>query len=334
MRILVTSTPGTGHLHALVPVAAALRDAEHEVWWATAEDACAKVESYGFRAIPAGMALRERMTLFAERRPDVVSLPPRERRAVLFPVLFGDLAAPVMAGDLARVTDRVSPDLIVHEMSELGAAPVATSRGLPHVTVAFSGTVPGTILTAGAEAVEPVWTSLGLDAPSDAGLYAHLYLHPFPEAFGPPPANDRVRSVRPSQFDGSDDGRPPAWAEQLGRERPAVYVTFGTEMAPIAPWPALLTALGGLDVDAVVTTGGLVDAANLGPIPDNVRIEAYVPQRHVLDRAAVVVSHAGAGTMLAAAARGLPQLFVPIAADQWDNADAASASGAALTLEA
>jgi len=334
MRVLVTSTPGTGHLHALAPVAGALRDAGHEVWWATAADSCAAVERFGFAALPAGMALNERMARFAELRPDAFSLPPRHRRAVHFPVLFGELAAPVMASDLATVIDEISPDVVVHEMSELGAAPVATTRQIPHVTVAFSGEVPRPILAAGADAVAPVWASLGLDAPPDAGLYAQLYLHPFPAAFGQIPAHDNVRHLRPSQFDGGDDDPPSPWAGTLGEERPAVYVTFGTEMGPMAPWPALLAALGALDVDVVATTGGRIDPAGLPSPPPNVRIERYVPQRHVLDRATVVVSHAGAGTMLAAAARALPQLFLPIAADQWDNADAAGESGATLTLEA
>ena len=55
-----------------------------------------------------------------------------------------------------------------------------------------------------------------------------------------------------------------------------------------------------------------------------------MPQPVVLDRVSVVVSHAGAGTMLAAAVQGRPQLVLPKAADQWDNADAVVASGAAL----
>ena len=49
--------------------------------------------------------------------------------------------------------------------------------------------------------------------------------------------------------------------------------------------------------------------------------------------AAVVVSHAGAGSVLGAAAQGIPQLLFPVRADQWENADAASGAGVAITLE-
>jgi UDP:flavonoid glycosyltransferase YjiC (YdhE family) len=95
----------------------------------------------------------------------------------------------------------------------------------------------------------------------------------------------------------------------------------------------MLAALGDLDADVAVTVGHRLDPASLGAVAGNVRIEQYVPQRHLLDRVEVVVSHAGAGTAFAAAARGIPQLFLPLAADQWDNADALTAAGVGLTLE-
>jgi hypothetical protein len=53
------------------------------------------------------------------------------------------------------------------------------------------------------------------------------------------------------------------WLGRLGVDRPAVYVTYGTELRALAPWSALLSALASLDIDAVVTTGGTID---LGPL--------------------------------------------------------------------
>jgi UDP:flavonoid glycosyltransferase YjiC (YdhE family) len=134
-------------------------------------------------------------------------------------------------------------------------------------------------------------------------------------------------------FDGAAVTEAPDWVENFGRTRPGIYITFGTEMAASAPWPAIVEALGSLDAEAVVTLGSAIDPATLGAAPANVRIEKYVPQSFILDRASVVVSHAGSGTLFAAAARGIPQLCVPIAADQWSNSDALSAAGAAITLE-
>jgi len=45
------------------------------------------------------------------------------------------------------------------------------------------------------------------------------------------------------------------------------------------------------------------------------------------------MSHAGAGSLAGAAAAGVPQLLNPIWADQWENADAASDAGVAITCE-
>ncbi len=45
------------------------------------------------------------------------------------------------------------------------------------------------------------------------------------------------------------------------------------------------------------------------------------------------MSHAGAGTVLAAAREGIPQLLIPTWADQWDNADAIGRTRAGIVLE-
>jgi UDP:flavonoid glycosyltransferase YjiC (YdhE family) len=99
------------------------------------------------------------------------------------------------------------------------------------------------------------------------------------------------------------------------------------------PWAAALAALGTMDLDVVATVGPRVDPADVGAAPTNIRVERFVPQQFILDKAAVVVSHAGAGSILGAAAQGIPQLLFPVRADQWENADAASGTGAAITLE-
>jgi UDP:flavonoid glycosyltransferase YjiC (YdhE family) len=46
-----------------------------------------------------------------------------------------------------------------------------------------------------------------------------------------------------------------------------------------------------------------------------------------------VISHAGAGSLLGAARRGIPQLLNPLAADQFENAEAATGAGVAITCE-
>lgn len=66
--------------------------------------------------------------------------------------------------------------------------------------------------------------------------------------------------------------------------------------------------------------------------PGNVTLHAWVPQADVVAHADVVVHHGGSGTTLGALAGGVPQLVLPQGADQFANAEALCAAGAALRL--
>jgi UDP:flavonoid glycosyltransferase YjiC (YdhE family) len=329
VRVLVTSTAGSGHVHPLVPVATALRAAGHKVRWAVAEPARAGLERLGIGTVAAGMSVPERLRAFGERfGVATAALDPGSRRAIAFSGHFGHLCAPRMLTDLRPVLDEWQPDLLVHETAELAGPALAEAAGIPHAVVAFSGRVPPEALAAAAEVVAPLWAGLGVAVPADLGLYRHAYFHPFPPSMGQRPAAATVRDLRPGGEDGADGG-PPAWVRALGEDRPLVYVTFGTEMGPLAPWPTLLPALGLLGgVDVVVTVGGALDPVGLGVVPPRIRVERYVPQSWLLPRCSLVVSHAGAGTLLAAAAHGVPQLLLPIGADQFENAAAYLGTGA------
>ena len=333
MRVLITSTPGVGHVHPLVPIASALQQAGHDVTWATAADSCARVESLGFPALPAGMDAPQRHAEVAVVCPEMASAAPRDHRGYAYPFMFGAVAAPRMFTDLEPVFAAVRPDVVLHEPSELAAAPAAAARQIPHVGVGFGDLVPEALLAAAAEHLGDLWATAGRPAAPSCGLYDHLYLHQFPPTLSTSVPVGTVRAMRPLAFDGRTDDRAPAWTAPLGSERPCLYVTFGTEFAARAPFPAVLAAVDDLDADVVITVGPRLEPTGLGPVPKNVRVEQYVPQRFVLARSAAVVSHGGSGAVLGAAERGLPHLCLPLGADQFDNADAVSRSGAGLMLE-
>src|SRR4051812_21264984 len=107
MRVLVTSTAGTGHIYPIAPLAAALRSAGHEVVWATAGEGCRTVERLGFEPRPAGLDVGPRTAAFLERAPEFATAPVRERRMIALPVMFGEVAAPVMHTDLVPIFEEV-----------------------------------------------------------------------------------------------------------------------------------------------------------------------------------------------------------------------------------
>ena len=82
----------------------------------------------------------------------------------------------------------------------------------------------------------------------------------------------------------------------------------------------------------IVTVGPDGDSAALGPLPDSVRVERFVPQGVLLPHLDVVAHHGGSGTMLGALAHGLPQLVLPHGADQFMNAQALLDTGAGRRL--
>lgn len=71
---------------------------------------------------------------------------------------------------LARIVDDWHPDLVVHDAAELAAAPAAHARGIPHVTVGFSGALPQALVQGIVKETAEVWRAEGLDVPADAVL--------------------------------------------------------------------------------------------------------------------------------------------------------------------
>lgn len=97
---------------------------------------------------------------------------------------------------------------------------------------------------------------------------------------------------------------------------------------------AILDGLRGEDVNVVVTVGADRDPRQLGPHPGHVVVARYIPLDLLLGRCCVVVAHAGAGTLLATLAAGLPSLLIPIGTEQVANAVLAKGAGVADVVAA
>ena len=69
------------------------------------------------------------------------------------------------------------------------------------------------------------------------------------------------------------------------------------------------------------------------PLPANTRIARYLPHSQLLPRCDAIITHAGAGTLIASIDAGLPMVLVPIAGDQPANAGRAAAAGAGILLD-
>jgi UDP:flavonoid glycosyltransferase YjiC (YdhE family) len=119
-------------------------------------------------------------------------------------------------------------------------------------------------------------------------------------------------------------------------DKPFLFMTFGTVAGRSErvrnAYRVLLEAVGSLPVKALLTTGPVMPREELGVIPDNVRVERFVPQVEIMPYTSAVVCHGGSGTLLSTLATGCPVVVIPLFADQPANACAAEAAGAGLAV--
>jgi UDP:flavonoid glycosyltransferase YjiC (YdhE family) len=95
---------------------------------------------------------------------------------------------------------------------------------------------------------------------------------------------------------------------------------------------AILAGLRDEPLELIVTVGSDGDPAALGPQPDNVHVERFLPQGALLPLCDLVVSYCGSGAMLGTLGAGLPMLALPQGADQFLNAGRITATGTGLAL--
>ena len=148
-----------------------------------------------------------------------------------------------------------------------------------------------------------------------------LVIGMFPQWFAPPPPDwppnvyltgfplydeREARQIQPELEDFLRMGEPPivftaGSAMAQGKE----FFSVSAEVCRIRGWRGILLTQY---------------PEQLGALPDSVRHFNYVPFSTVLPRAAAFVHHGGIGTTAQALAAGVPQLVVPFAHDQPDNA--------------
>ena len=267
-------------------------------------------------------------SLVDDLRRGIATAPPAEAGVLAELELFGRLATTAMLPAMDRAFARWRPQFVLREACEYSAAVVARRMGTPFAQVAVS---QGAIEASALETATPALADFG------EGVVAQIrsspYLTRFPGSLDPEAFGD-TRRVGPSPAAAADPL--PRWWDPP--DAPVVYLTLGslTGSLPIADdaYRALLDAVSGLEVRALLTVGHHLDPARLGPVPANVRVTAWVPQADVLGEAALVVCHGGSGTTLGALAAGLPLVVVPLFADQFANARRVEAAGAGLAVDA
>ena len=334
MRVLCTCLPGYGHFFPMVPLARAVADAGHDIAFATAADFCARVEKDGFTAFPAGMSLADQLSEAARRYPDEHALPPGKERFLNFvPRMLAGVAAPPRAADLVAIVDDWRPDVVVHDETEFGAAIAATRAGIPYADHSVGILRPLDMARLAGATVAPVAEHWGVDVGRFGGMFHYLYLDVCPPSLQSPDIGRIAvaHQMQNAHIDLAAGDRLPSWVATLPPV-PTVYVSLGTIFNQnLAVFAAILDGLGGEDFNVILTIGAGNDPAALGPQPENVHVEPFIPQSLLLPHCDVVVNQGGTA-ILPILAHGLPMLVLPQGANQFHNAEAVVGAGAGRRL--
>jgi UDP:flavonoid glycosyltransferase YjiC (YdhE family) len=328
MRVVAATTAGAGHLAGLLPFVHACVRAGHEVRVAAPASFAGAVTGAGLAHEPLGDVDPAALGAVFGRIP---SLTMQEADDLVVSEVFGRLDRDAALPGMRALLDGWRPDVVLREPAELSSYVAATERGIPHVQTNIG-------LTSLDDRLLPL-----LDAPLDevgcpsAGLRDAARWTTLPPSFDQA-ASAAVGPVTHAREPVEPDGRDPLpdwWADE--GDAPLVYATFGSVAAGVGFFPAfygrVVEQLADVPARVLLTVGAAGDPADLGPIPPNVHVERWWPQRQVLPHASVVVGHGGFGTTLAALVAAVPQVVLPLFSfDQFANAERVGALGVGVAL--
>jgi UDP:flavonoid glycosyltransferase YjiC (YdhE family) len=318
----------------MLPLAQAFAARGDEVTVASGPDAEVVVSSVGLSFRVAGPAFDSWFGALRARTRGMPGdgLAPSRVEGYFLPRLFGEIGTALVVDDLLELCKEIEPALIVFDPCMFAAPLVAAATGTHAVLHCIGPLIDRTVLDLVADAVSPIWQEFGLDVPHAAGVYSGTTLTICPPSFDPSSARlQGAQALRPAPLPLAYPAALPG--SFVDPANPLVYLTMGTfSNNDLGLFRLVLDALGGEPVNVVATIGRDGDPSALEPIPENARVEKFVPQGDLLPHCAAVIHHAGSGTMFGALAHGLPSLSLPQSADNFTNADLLAKAGAARTL--
>lgn len=302
MRVLLSAVGTRGDVQPVIALAVELRALGHEVPLAIPPNFIESAQSLGFAATSVGI----------EMRAPKAGAPPQP-----IPDLISDQFDSV--GAAAKGCDVI----LGANSHQYGARSIAELHGMPYINALYAPTaLPGDDNTRAwnARALERVNANrnrLGLQ-PIDDVLRHIVTDRPWlatDPTLDPSPASPGLVIVQTGAWILPDSSPlPPDLEAFLEAGEPPVYFGFGSMPVAASTSRTLIDAARAARRRAIVSQGwaelGLIDdAADCIAIGD-------VNQQALFPRVAVVVHHGGAGTTLAAARAGVPQVLVPMFGDQ------------------
>ena len=372
MKILIASTPATGHLNPLLAIGRILMAEGHEVVGLTGSALRDRIEGAGaeFRALPAGadMDLRNILSVV----PELADMAPGPQwLRIAMERVFVD-AIPAQHEGLLQ---NLSADVIVSDDMFFGVLPLllgprskrppivlcgtsflhwCREDGAPHFVGLPPATTPEELEQYAAIAREhdrllnqPVAHRLNrtLQALGAGPVRLTLFdsVVELADAYMQlsVPGFEFPREIPPTvNFVGTPPIIPnqvplPPWAHELDGSRKVVLVTQGTVANhdfSLLIAPTLAALANEPDLLVIATAGGRPIDAIPGPIPDNARLASYLPFEWALAKADVFVTNGGYGSVNQAMSFGIPLVTAGMTEDKADVNARVAWSGVGIDL--
>ena len=99
--------------------------------------------------------------------------------------------------------------------------------------------------------------------------------------------------------------------------KPLIYASMGTlQNRLIWVFQTIASACEGLDAQLVISLGGSAKPESLPNLPGNPLVVEYAPQLELLEKATLMITHAGMNTTMECVKNGVPMVAIPVANDQ------------------
>ncbi|NJL29407.1 MAG: hypothetical protein HC897_16720 [Thermoanaerobaculia bacterium] len=334
--IVFVSDFAVGHLYPTLGLADALRQQGHRVCYLGIADMAEAVRRRGFDfytifedVYPSGTVVRMSQGALVHNRKTG----------------FNHHVRPLLEGALDDVVRRLAPDVLI----------VSLFLSLEALTLFYKYRIPIVIFTEylraanGPPAAKAVETLMSLDGvgyellqtmrsagASGRGLIDLARpLTEAPELIACPRELDLPnvdRGPRVHYLGPSIRGSAPEVGPALPEPPPGtklIYVSLGSQ-AGLLPTRAeslyrrlFEVVRDSVDEDwhFVVSIGGHLEPGRFGPLPDNLTVVSWAPQLALLQRAALMITHGGLGSVKEAIHCGVPMVVVPLVNDQPANAE-------------
>ncbi|MGW3152323.1 glycosyltransferase [Streptomyces sp. NPDC001177] len=323
MRILFSGTPAFGHLLPMLPLAKAANRAGHETALLTHASMADAV--LPLRVLPAGPTVEEVLAEVTRRTGADASADMSPVPAAEF---FGGARVDLGAEEALAAARTFAPDLVIADEVDYLGRLAAASLGVPWASHGMGVALDDELEKALDTAAGGRFAERGLSlVPRIASI------SPWPDRLqreGWAPSADRI-AVRPEPHSQDDE----EWSAPgfPGREdRPRVLVTLGTFVDDSETLGVIVKSLATQNVNVVIAVNPRANVDDLEVDRSWVHPVGFVPMQSLLEGVSVVVSAAGAGTVLAAMSSAVPMVLIPMGLDKPLNAERAAALGAAAVV--